>query len=86
MFNPKEETQGLNAPLLESDVDLEGGEEKKDVRSLTAKDLVYTNETKMTEDYYDGLKYHQKIDKTKFVFMTNPNYVPADLDSDDEDP
>lgn len=37
-------------------------------------------------DMIEALEYHQTIDKTKFTFMTNPNYVPADLDSDDEDP
>ena len=38
------------------------------------------------KDMIESLQYNQKIDKTKFVFMTNPNYVPADLDSEDEDP
>jgi hypothetical protein len=52
---------------------------------IDPEDLIYGKGSKI-KDMIENLQYHQKIDKTKFVFMTNPNYVPADLDSDDEDP
>jgi hypothetical protein len=34
----------------------------------------------------EDLNFHQPINKEKFIFRKNPNYMPADLDSEDEDP
>ena len=34
----------------------------------------------------EDLNFHQNINQENFIFKRNPNYIPADLDSEDEDP